>query len=214
MVLTANIPNPPPSASNIGKIQEDNGWSSATGAVSSCPGGVPSPTCNPPNANYNSTVSHPTDPIPLSGSENSCGEFQLYQSPAWATVIWGHSLETNLSARNFIWDFYVYVTNTSYQASELDFYDSLNGGQRFMMGTQCNRANNTWDTWNEATQQWIHTSIACNSTLTAGAWHHITFYNTVNSSNNTYTYHVLRIDGVDHVLNQSQPTAHVGAWRE
>ena len=208
---SSNIPNPPSSATHYTDIQELSDWKSSTGAASQCPGGVPSSKCDPVNANYNSTVEHPADPISLAGSEGETGLFQLYSSPAWATVVWGHSAGTQTSVRNLIWDFYVDVTGTNYNASELDLYDSLNGGQRFMMGSQCDRGHNTWDTWNEATQHWFqNASVPCNSVLPPNQWNHVTFYNTLDSSNNTYTYHVLRINGVDYVLNQSFGTAPVG----
>jgi hypothetical protein len=67
------------------------------------------------------------------------------------------------------------------------------------------------DTWSESGQHWIqNASIPCNDVLSPGMWHHVTFYNTVNSSNNTYTYQVLRIDNVDYVLNQTQSAKAVG----
>jgi len=208
---SANIPNPPASASNVDKIQELTGWSGETGAASQCPNGVATSSCDPVSANFNSTPALSSDPIALSGSDGISGEFQLYQSPAYATAIWGHQVLTQAAARNFIWDFYIYVNSASYGASELDLYTSLNNGQRFMMGSQCNRNNNTWDTWSESGQTWIHnTNIPCNTVLSAGVWHHVTFYNTVNTSNNTYTYQTLRIDEVDYVLNQTQSAKEVG----
>jgi hypothetical protein len=208
---STNIPNPPAAANYVDEIQELSDWSGATGAASQCPNGVASSTCDPVSANFDSTVTHPSDPIAFSESDGVSGEFQFYQGPAWATAIWGHSLLTQTAVRNFIWDFYVYVSAATYGASELDLYTSLNSGQRFMMGSQCNRSANTWDTWSESEQQWIHNaSIPCNTVLTAGAWHHVTFYNTVSSADNSYTYQVIRIDGVDYVLNQTQFTKEVG----
>jgi hypothetical protein len=208
---SANIPNPPASANNVDKIQELTGWLGQTGAVSQCPNGVASPNCNPVSANFNPTPVLSSDPIGFPGSDGISGEFQLYQSPAYATALWGHQVLTQAAARNFIWDFYIYVNSAAYGASELDLYTSLNNGQRFMMGSQCNRNNNTWDTWSESGQAWVHNaSVPCNTVLAAGAWHHVTFYNTVNASNNTYTYQVLRIDGVDYVLNQTQSAQQVG----
>jgi len=208
---SASIPNPPNGAVDIRNIQKLTGWKGLTGAASQCPGGVASSTCNPLNANFNATVMHPADPLTLVGSSGTTGEFQFYQSPGYATAIWGHSVGTYLSARNFIWDFYVYVDSVNFGNAELDLYTSLNNGQRFMMGSQCDRSNNSWDTWNESTQKWIkNTSVPCKSVLPVQKWAHATFYNTVDSSNNTYTYHTLRIDGIDYNLNQEEPTTHVG----
>jgi hypothetical protein len=168
--------------------------------------------CNPPNASYNTTVEHVADPgTEPPGSDDSAGLFELYDSPAWATCIWGHSIGTSTTARSFLWDFYVYVTGTGYAASELDFYQIL-GGQRFMMGTQCNRTNDTWDTWNESTQKWIHhASIPCNDILTPDTWHHVVMYLTTNATTNEYTYETFRIDGVDYPLNETLPS-HPSTW--
>jgi len=207
---SVNIPNPPSSAILVSQIQQLSNWSSSTGAASQCPNGVASPTCNPVNANYNATVGHPADPLVLPGSSGTSGEFQIYQSPANATVVWGQALQTHSTATNFIWDFYVYVTGAHYASSELDLYATLNGGQRFMMGSQCNRGNNSWDTWNEASQTWIHNmNVPCNSVLSPGLWHRVSFYNSIDLASNTYTYRVLRIDGVDYILNQTQPAQHM-----
>jgi len=206
-----NIPTPPASAYQVESIQNLPNWNSATGAISTCANGVASSTCNPPNANYNPTVEHPPDPAPLAGSGNISGEFELLNSPAWADVIWTKNLLTNANASNFIWDLYLYVNSTNYSGSELDLVTTANG-QEFMLGSVCNRPGNSWDTWNTATQQWTHnTNIPCNTLLTANTWHHITFYSTADTSNNSYEYHVIRIDNVDYVLNQTQYAA-ATAW--
>jgi hypothetical protein len=214
-----NIPQPSSNALVNSRTQELTDWSSSTGAASSCPNGVVSSTCHPPNANYDSTVLHVADPLELSGSPNSSALFEFENSPAYATAIWAHQVTTLVTARNFIWDFYVYVNGTNYESSELDLYQSMTGGARFMMGSQCNRADDSWDTWSDAKQEWIHnTSIPCNTILTAGAWHHVTMYNTTTSSasssqpHGSYTYHVIRIDNVDYVLNQTQLPAPNVDW--
>jgi len=96
------------------------------------------------------------------------------------------------------------VNSTNYNGSELDLYTTANG-ETFMMGSVCNRPANSWDTWNSATQTWIHNpNIPCNDLLTPDVWHHVTFYSTTDTSNNSYEYHVIRIDDVDYVLNQTQ----------
>ena len=166
------IPEPPASASLYADLDDLTKWSAKTGAASQCPDGVASATCDPLNANYDTTVEHVRDPgSEPAGGNGEAGEFSLYDGPANATCIWGHSFATQPSARNFIWDFQIYVDATDYENSELDFYQILNG-QRFMMGTQCDRANDSWDTWNENTQHWVkNTEIHCQEILTAGAWH-------------------------------------------
>jgi hypothetical protein len=209
---SASIPDPPASATLVDNVDDLGSWSASTGAASACPNGVAGNGCNPPNANFNPTVLHVADPgTPPAGGDDSAGLFELENGPANATCIWGHSIETAATARSFIWDFYVDVTATDYANSELDFYQILDG-QRFMMGTQCNRPDSSWDTWNESAQQWVHNpSIDCNDVLTPNTWHHVVMYLTTDSTANTYTYHVIRIDGVDYPIEQTQPS-HPSSW--
>jgi hypothetical protein len=200
-----NIPIPPSFSYYVDNIQNLANWSSATGAVAACPNGMASSACNPPKANYDSTVQQVADPAPLAGSDDVAGLFQLYNGPAWADVIWVKNLLTGSNASHFIWDVNLYVDSTNYNGSELDLYTTGNNGQAFMMGSLCNRPGNSLDTWNNATQQWIHNkSIPCNDLLTANSWHRITYYTTSDLPSDTYKYHVVRIDGVDYVLNQTQ----------
>ena len=73
-----------------------------------------------------------------------------------------------------------------------------------MIGTECNlRGGGVWDTWNEATGHWIHTSIPCTS-FSPNTWHHIQWYMTTNTSNHTYTYVTLVVDGDSHPVNVTQ----------
>jgi hypothetical protein len=209
---SSSIPNPPATAHLFNKLDELTGWSAATGAASSCPDGKPSSTCNPPNANFNRTVLHVADPgTAPANSDGSAALFELFNSPKWATCIWAHSIGSSTTARQFIWDFSVYVNATDYESSELDFYQIL-AGHRFMLGTQCNRGADSWDTWNEGTQRWVHNpSIPCSQILTPNKWHRVVMYLSTDSGSRTYTYHTIRIDGVDHVLNQTQP-AKASTW--
>jgi hypothetical protein len=203
---SSTIPEPPTGAALYANLDDLTGWSAATGAASQCPNGVASPTCDPVSANYDTTVGHVTDPgTEPAGGNDKAGLFQLYSGPKNATAIWGHSFATSTTARNFIWDFQIYVDATDYQNSELDFYQILDG-QRFMMGTQCDRGQNSWDTWNEETQHWVvNSQIHCQDILGAGAWHHVVMYLSTDSTKSEYTYHTLRIDEVDYPLGQTQP---------
>lgn len=203
---SSSIPTPPSSASLYADLDDLTGWSAATGAASQCADGVVSATCHPVSASYDTNVEHVSDPgTSPAGGNDEAGEFRLYDSPANATCIWGHSFATSKTARSFIWDFQIYVDSTDYESSELDFYQIL-GGQRYMMGTQCDRGKDSWDTWNEGTQHWVaNTQIHCQEILGAGAWHHVVLYVSTDSDAGTYTYKTLRVDGVDYVLDQTQP---------
>jgi hypothetical protein len=199
-----NIPIPPSYAYYVGNIENMSNWVSGTGAVSSCANGVVSATCNPPNANYSLPVLQVPDPAPLPGSDGSAGQFALFSGPAMATVIWKSLLLSNATVSNFIWDLEFYVDSQNFNGSELDLYTTQNG-QRFMIGSVCNYPANSWDTWNDATQQWIHNhNVPCKDLLTVNNWHHVTFYATADLVHGSYTYQVMRIDNTDYVLNQTQ----------
>jgi hypothetical protein len=200
-----DIPIPPSFAYYADNVQNFSDWTSTTGAGANCPDGVPSSTCDPPNAKYNLTVEQVADPAPLAGSSYTSGLFQLFDSPPWINAVWINNLFTSANVHNLIWDLYVYVDSTNYNGSELDLYTTGNGGQTFMLGSFCNRPGNMLDTWDTATQTWIHNkNIHCGDIWTANAWHHVTFYATVDTSSNSYTYHVFRFDNVDYVLNQTE----------
>jgi hypothetical protein len=69
-----------------------------------------------------------------------------------------------------------------------------------MMGSQCDYGQGVWDTWNEASGQWIPTSIACPK-FSANTWHHVQWYATTNTSAHTYTYKTLVVDGKSTSVN-------------
>jgi hypothetical protein len=196
------IPIPPANATHVGSIDNLTNWSSATGAASACPNGVAA-NCKFTSANYNPTVQHGRDPASLAGSDGIDAQFQLFNSPAWATVIWGHALMQNINVKKFIWDMWVYVDSTNYYSSEIDFYQSGYNGQRLMIGSQCNRQQDVWDTWDESAQKWIATNIPCNAAFSAGHWHRLTYFLGTDPVANTYTYYALRVDGIDHSINQT-----------
>jgi hypothetical protein len=197
------IPVPPSSATLYDNIDNLTSWSTATGAASSCPNGSATPTCDPPDAIFNRTVEHVADPgTSPPGSDHSAGEFELDQSKKDVTALWGHSFATIDTPKSFIWDFYVYFDAISFANAELDFYQVL-GGHRLMLGTQCDRGSNSWDTWNEDSQTWSpNKEIPCQTILTAAAWHHVIMYGSTDGAADSYTYHTLRVDGVDYPLEQ------------
>jgi len=136
---------------------------------------------------------------------------ELYQDGVWSNALWYHKVGADDAATNLLWDFYVQLDSASVNAAQALEYDAFQfvGGYNYMIGTQCNYAAAVWDTWNEATGQWLHTTVPCKK-LSAGAWHHIQWYMTTNHSNHTYTYKTLVVDGVAYNLNQTQPAKYLG----
>ncbi len=137
---------------------------------------------------------------------------QLYRSGVWGNALWYKKLGAINSATRFLWDFYFMVDDASLrsgQALEFDAFQFV-GGFNYMIGTQCNYGSGTWDTWNEATGHWLHTSIPCPK-FSPNTWHHVQWYMTTNHSNHTYTYVTLVVDGKSYTLNQTQPAKYL-AW--
>lgn len=137
---------------------------------------------------------------------------ELYQDGVWSNALWYHKVGADDAATNLLWDFYVQLDGASVNAAQSLEYDAFQfvGGYNYMIGTQCNYAAGVWDTWNEATGHWLHTTVPCKK-FTPGTWHHIQWYMTTNHSNHTYTYKTLVVDGVAYDFNQTQPAKYL-AW--
>jgi hypothetical protein len=137
---------------------------------------------------------------------------QLYRDGIWANALWWKKVGANNGATHFLWDFYVMVDGNAASRAQTLEYDAFQfvGGYNYMIGSQCNYAAGVWDTWNEGTGHWLHTSIACPK-FSANTWHHIQWYVTTNHTNHTYTYVTLVVDGKAHTLNQTQPAKYL-AW--
>ncbi len=129
---------------------------------------------------------------------------QFYNSGVWANALWWQKVGANNSKHNFLWDFWFYVDSTSQNAGQALEFDTFQfvGGYNYMIGSQCNYGAGTWDTWDEASGHWIHSSISCPK-FSPNTWHHIQWYVTTNTSNHTYTYHTLVIDGNSHTVNKT-----------
>jgi hypothetical protein len=137
---------------------------------------------------------------------------EIYHDGSNSNALWYYKVGAYDSVTNYLWDFYVLLDSASQsygQALEYDMFQFL-GGYNYMIGTQCDYASGTWDTWNMATGNWLHTTIPCKK-FTPNTWHHIQWYATTNHANHTYTYHTLVVDGVAFSLNQTQPAKYV-AW--
>jgi len=139
---------------------------------------------------------------------------EIFQSGVWSDALWYHKVGANNAATNFLWDFYVQLDTASVNAAQALEYDAFQfvGGYNYMIGTECNYAAGVWDTWNESTGQWLHTTVPCKK-FSTGAWHHIQWYMTNDHSAHTYTYKTLVVDGVAYTFNQTQPAKYVG-WAD
>lgn len=109
-----------------------------------------------------------------------------------------HTLVPTL--HNFTYDVYFYGTNLALsQALEFDinqFFDS----QGYIWGHECRIAGgNEWDVWNNVSQQWIPTGIACHPV--SNAWNHLTIQ-VQRTSNNQLLYQSITLNGVTSTVNQ------------
>jgi hypothetical protein len=139
---------------------------------------------------------------------------EFFNSGVWANALWWQKLGPNDNAHNFLWDFYVYVDSSSQsagQALEFDAFQSV-GGYNYMIGSQCNYGAGMWDTWDEASGHWIHTSVSCPK-FTPNTWHHIQWYMTTNTSSHKYTYVTLVVDGHSYPVNTTRNARYL-AWAD
>ena len=192
----AQIPAPPANAWVFSNIQQmTEGW--ATCNNSPCAGGSGEGT-------YWQAFNQ--------GSPSMTGRsMELYQDGAWSNALFYRHMGPDDSATNFVFDFWLQLDPASTGAAQALEFDTFQfvGGFNYMIGSQCDYGYGVWDTWNEATGQWLHTSIPC-PRLAAGAWHHIQWYVTTNHTNHTYTYRTLAVDGVTYAVNQTQPAKYLG----
>jgi hypothetical protein len=190
------LPTPPSYAQVFGSIEQmTSGWASC--ATTACAGGAGG------GALWQAFNQ---------GSPSLDGRsMEIYHDGKWSNALWYRKMGADSAATNFLWDFYVQLDSASVNAAQALEYDAFQfvGGYNYMIGTECNYAVGVWDTWNEATQKWLHTTVPCKK-FAPGTWHHIQWYMTTNHSNHTYTYKTLVVDGVAYTLNQTQPALYLG----
>lgn len=185
-VVSDGLPVPPPNAIVFDKIEQNGNWGS----------------CNSPGCAGGSgqgvywMAQNQTTPS-LSGSST-----EFFNSGSWANALWWQKLGANSNTHNFLWDFYFLVdsnANVSAQALEFDSFQFING-YNYMMGTECVYPSQLWDTWDEASGHWVHSSIPC-PRFAPNTWHHMQLYTTTNVSKRQYTYVTMVIDGKSIPMN-------------
>ncbi|MGO9519101.1 MAG: hypothetical protein ACLPND_18875 [Candidatus Korobacteraceae bacterium] len=127
---------------------------------------------------------------------------EFFNSGVWTNALFWQYLGPKDDVSNFLWDFYFYLddsSQTATQALEFDMFQFVNG-YNYMMGSECDYGRGVWDSWDEASNKWIHTSIPCKK-FTSNTWHHIQWYITADQKKHQYTYITLVIDGNPKSLN-------------
>jgi hypothetical protein len=119
-----------------------------------------------------------------------------------------HTLVPTL--HNFTYDVYFYGSNlAASQALEFDinqFFDNLG----FIWGHECRIAGgHEWDVWNNVSQQWIPTGIACNPV--GNSWNHLTIQ-VQRTSSNQLLYQSITLNGVTGTVNQYYDPGSAPGW--
>jgi hypothetical protein len=121
----------------------------------------------------------------------------------------GHTLLPTL--HNFTYDAYFYPTNLGVtQVLEFDinmYFDGLG----LIWGNQCRVAGgNEWDIWDNVSQQWASTGVACNPVN--NAWNHVTIQ-VQRESDNWLLFQSITLNGVTSNINRYYaPGSAPGSW--
>jgi hypothetical protein len=173
----------------ISSIDEKTGWESCT--VCAGPGGDGLPALfsmtqfkSSPSMDGKSTV------------------FWLGGDTPYTQALWWKQLGANSSAKNFVYDLYLYLTDSSApQALEFDVNQSV-GGKKYIFGTECDIKNtHTWRVWDTANAKWLSTGVTC-PVPSAYKWHHLV-WEFQRTSDNKAKFIAVTLDGVKTYINRS-----------
>src|SRR5579875_1028664 len=133
------LPTPPPWAQWFYNIDDRSGWDSCNSP--GCAGGSG-------NGSY-WMAQNPSYP----SRDGASTEF--FNSGVWANALWWQKLGPNDGVHNFLYDLYVWVDDSSQNATQALEYDVFQfvGGYNYMIGTQCDYGYGVWDTWDAAAGQ-------------------------------------------------------------
>jgi hypothetical protein len=112
---------------------------------------------------------------------------------------------------NFTYDVYFYPTNLGVtQVLEFDismYFNSLG----LIWGNQCRIAGgNEWDIWDDVSQRWVPTGVACNPIN--NAWNHLTIQ-VQRESDNSLLFQSITLNGKSSPINRSYPPGSApGGW--
>jgi hypothetical protein len=192
------LPTPPPWAKVFSNVHRGGSW-----------GSCHDPACAGGSGQGTYWMAQNQGSPSMSGAST-----EFFNSGVWANALFWHPLGANSSQRNFLVDYYLYVDDTSKwasQALEMEAYQFVSG-YNYMMGTQCDIGYGVWDTWDQATGHWYHTSIPCHA-FTPWTWHHIQWYITTDVNAHNYTYRVLVVDGQPYTVNITR-NARRTSWKD
>jgi len=145
----------------------------------------------------------------------NAAEFHLGGITPYSDVLWVNSLIGDVnthglpdpnhtivkSLHNFTYDLYFYGSDLeASQVLEFDINQYF-GGKGFIFGTQCRIAGgHMWDIWNNVTNHWISTGVACNPA--SNKWNHVVV-KVHRTSTNQMVYDSIALNGTVHTLNKT-----------
>ena len=180
------LPDPPPGAIVFHNIDDRGNWNWCH-----------DPNCSGGSGRGSYWMARNQNPPSRDGAST---EFD--NSGVWANALWWQKLGANNGVHNLLWDFYFQLDSNSQHAAQALEFDAFQfvSGYNYMIGTQCDYGAGKWDTWNEGTGHWVHTSIDCPH-FSPNTWHHVQWYMTTNTSAHSYKFVTLVVDGHSYPVN-------------
>jgi hypothetical protein len=144
-------------------------------------------------------------------------------SSLWGDILWNNHLIGDFSSQglpdlnktlaptlhDFTYDVYFWVPNINdSQALEFDINQFVNG-KAFIWGHECRiGGGHEWDTWNNGTEHWVPSGVACNPV--SNAWNHLTIH-VQRTSDNHLLFNTITLNGKTATLNRNDsPTSRPG----
>jgi len=158
----------------------------------------------------------------VTGSPSISGASRLFYTTAnyYAGQRYYVNFGADTSVSNFLYDAWVYITNSSGTIANLEFDTNqvMANGQTVIYGFQCDGWNGTWDyTYNAGTpaafvDEWQKSSQPCNPQNWAqNTWHHVQVMY-ARDGNGNVTYKSVWLDNVEQDLYITVPSAFALGW--
>jgi Bacterial Ig-like domain (group 2) len=191
-----------------------SGWQYPTPCYGpTCAGGTGTATA------YFQTINNSTPSLDGESMEVGFTAQSGLSSGQTTNVLWPNKVGANSSATSFLGTYNVYLpTVSTVQALEFDQFQFV-GGQRFMMGSECDSptlAGGFWRIWNQYTTSWVTTTVHCTLLTTAAAWHSVVWAThripgdtSCTGGNPCMYYDSLTVDGTVYTGFPSEPSAPV-----
>ncbi|MBV8208229.1 MAG: hypothetical protein JO041_15695 [Acidobacteria bacterium] len=188
-------------ANAVGNIEQMGGWTACTAQL---PDGMPCAS-GLGNAAYSMTQH-----MPIPSRDGHSTQFSISGPTGYSNVLWWNQLTPAPSASHFVYDFWVYVTESNApQALEFDLNQTF-GGTKYIFGTECNfKGTGVWDVWDGREGKWVPSPVGC-VPFAANSWTHVAW--TFERANGQVHYVSIAINGTTYPVNMWQaPQANVDA---